>query len=278
LIQRSFARSVVGAVCLLPLVACFGRGEQVRLAGTVERTTIELALPVSETLLERAAQPGQRVERGQTLLRFDATVAQAEVDAAQAELRATDAGLAEARAEFARAEGLRAARVVAAADFGRARARLDVAEGEAAARRAALAAAGKKLADLTVQAPAAGVVDELPFDPGERVPAGSIVAVLVVDDPPWVRVWLPAPAAARVALGARAAVEVDGLAAPLQGRLVEVARAPAYTPHFALTEREGAHLVYPARVLIENAPAGLRPGLPARVILTAAAGAPPAPG
>jgi HlyD family secretion protein len=93
------------------------------------------------------------------------------------------------------------------------------------------------------------------------------VAVILADSPPWVRVWLPARIVTRTPVGSSARVRVHGLDKDLTGRLIEVAREPEFTPHFALSEREREHLVYRARVEIVDAPPGLRPGLPAEVHL-----------
>jgi HlyD family secretion protein len=82
-----------------------------------------------------------------------------------------------------------------------------------------------------------------------------------------VRVWLPARAVARTKPGNPARIEIEGLDGRLPGRVLDIAREPEFTPHYALTERESAHLVYETRVVIDEAPEGLRPGLPARVRL-----------
>jgi HlyD family secretion protein len=62
-----------------------------------------------------------------------------------------------------------------------------------------------------------------------------------------------------------AEVRIDGISGPLRARVLDLAREPAYTPHYALTERERVYLVYQARIEIEDAPAALRPGAPAEV-------------
>jgi HlyD family secretion protein len=144
---------------------------------------------------------------------------------------------------------------------------------EAHARRreaeALLAAAIKRRQDLELKAPAAGTLDQIPFEPGERVPAGAVVAVILEDGDPWVRVWIPEDRFARVGPGTRAEIRIDGLAGTLGGHVLDVAREPEFTPHYALTERDRVHLVYEARVRIEDAPAGIRPGLPAEVRIPA---------
>jgi HlyD family secretion protein len=118
-----------------------------------------------------------------------------------------------------------------------------------------------------VLAPVAGTVDQLPFDAGERVAAGAVVAVLLADGKPWVRVWVPERVVARVAIGTPATIRVDGFGAPMHGRVLDVAREASFTPHYALTERERVHLVYQTRIEIDDAPPVLRPGAPAEVRL-----------
>jgi HlyD family secretion protein len=110
----------------------------------------------------------------------------------------------------------------------------------------------------------AGVVDQIPFDPGERVPVGAVVAVLLADGAPWVRVWVPERAVARIGPGTAASIRIDGVGR-LEGRVLDVAHEAAYTPHYALTERERVHLVYESRVELVGAPAELRPGVAAEV-------------
>jgi HlyD family secretion protein len=93
----------------------------------------------------------------------------------------------------------------------------------------------------------------------------EVVAVLHAEGPPWVRVWCPARAVARLSLGSSAEVRVQGIERLFHGRVIDIAREPEFTPHFALTEREREHIVYQTRVEIVDAPVGLRPGLPAEV-------------
>ena len=111
-------------------------------------------------------------------------------------------------------------------------------------------------------------MDQLPFEVGERVPAGGVVAVIQTDERPWIRVWLPSRAVGMLGGEAEAEVSIEGFDEAIPGRLLDVAREAEFTPHYALTERESAHLVYQARILLDEAPAELRPGLPARVRLS----------
>ncbi len=257
--------SVIAAIAL-SLGAC-GRSSTFHLAGTVERTTIEVAAPVSAEIVEIGVERGQRVETGAVLALLDSSVALAELRAFEAAHAAAQAALTEAEHEFTRVEALGRRRVASPQEVDRARRQRDEALARVAEKEARIAQARKLLEDRTIQAHAAGVVDQLPFEEGERVPAGGVVAVLQTESEPWVRIWMPARAVTRITDAARAEVEIIGLDRKLNGRLADVAREPEFTPHYALTERESAHLVYRARVILADAPADLRPGVPATVKL-----------
>ncbi len=254
------------AAALLVLGGCGGDGV-FELVGTVERTTLELAAPVSEVIVEIPAELGSRVEAGEVVVRLDTEVAEAELVAAQAALAAAEANVLEAMEGYNRAERLARSRVGSKADLDRARSARDEVLATVAERKARIAQAERRLEDLTMRPLAGGVVDQLPFEVGERVPAGGVVAVIQTDDQPWVRVWLPARAVGMLGGEAEIEVRIEGFDEPLAGRLLDVAREPEFTPHYALTERESAHLVYQARMALDDAPAELRPGLAARVRL-----------
>jgi HlyD family secretion protein len=132
-----------------------------------------------------------------------------------------------------------------------------------------LVAARKRQRDLELRTPVDGVVDQIPFDVGERVPAGAVLAVVLSDEPPWVRVWVPETSFVRVLPGTDALIRIDGIDGEIHGSVVDVAREPEFTPHYALTERDRVHLVYETRVRMSDAPPTLRAGVPAQVRILA---------
>ncbi|HSR69923.1 MAG TPA: efflux RND transporter periplasmic adaptor subunit [Acidobacteriota bacterium] len=261
-------RGIATLVVLLAALAGCSGGETFELVGTVERKNIELAAPVSEVIVDIPVQVGQRVEAGELIAQLDVEVAEAELRARQAVYQAAQATLTEEQKDFQRVEGLRRANVTATSELDRARRERDEAQAALAESAARLKQSEKRLADLSIRSRADGVVDQIPFDEGERVPAGGVVAVVLADENPWVRVWLPARAAARVRPGLEAAVRVQGLDGSFAGRIVDIAREPEFTPHYALTEEERAHLVFETRIELLDAPAELRPGVAAQVNLT----------
>jgi HlyD family secretion protein len=193
---------------------------------------------------------------------------------ARAQLAGAEGALETARHELARAEQLaqadyasrarldQARMVFATARASRdaARARLEaletgsraeeIARGRSAlaAAEAALAEAELRFARLSVRAPRAGFVDALPIELGERPPPGAALAVLVADGAPWARVHVPEPLRATLRPGARARVFVDGHAEPFEGRLRYVSHDAAFTPYYALTQRDRSRLSYLAEV------------------------------
>jgi len=253
---------------LVAVAACGGDPSALQVVGTVERTLIEVVAPVSETVVALPVRRGEHVVSGAVLARLDSTLAEAQVARAEAALMGAQTAGTIADHDLARLQGLRRSRVASEQDLERAQLAHDEAEARLREAEATLTAAHKQLTDLTLAAPSAGVVDQLPFDVGERVPAGGVLAVVLDDAAPWVRVWIPEQLVSRVVPGQTARIRIDGLDGALVGRLLDVAHEPEFTPHYALTERDRVHLVYEARVLIDEAPPGLRPGLPAEVDLS----------
>jgi len=174
-----------------------------------------------------------------------------------------------AREERARVQELRRKRVASQQQLERSELAFDEAKARLDEAEALAAAADKRRRDLDLTSPVNGVVDQLPYDEGERVPAGAVLVVVLADGKPWVRVWIPETSYVRVLPGTPAEIRIDGIAGVLRGNVLDVARESEFTPHYALTERDRVHLVYETRVEIEDAPATLRPGLPARVHILA---------
>ena len=106
---------------------------------------------------------------------------------------------------------------------------------------------------LVVRATRAGVIDALPYKAGERPPRGGTVVVLLADTPAFARVYVPEPERARVLPRARAQIVVDGVDAPLEGFVRWVASDAAFTPYFALTQRDRSRLAFLAEVEITDA-------------------------
>lgn len=120
---------------------------------------------------------------------------------------------------------------------------------------------------LTTEAPADGIVDSILFEPGERPAAGQPMLVFLSGAQPYARVYIPESIRVSIAPGTAARVHVDGLAGPIDGRVRWVASEAAFTPYFALTERDRGRLSFAAKIDIEpDAALGRLPdGVPVEV-------------
>ena len=211
--------------------------------------------------------------------------ARAQVAAAQAQAR-------DAQAYYARLQPLGRRQLVAAADVDRARAAagnaqaqvrateaaLDelvhgtrgeqIAQGEAAVRVAQAQAASQQatLEKLSVVAPRDAVVDTLPYKLGDQAPVGSPLAVLLVGDAPYARIYVPEQQRAKVHVGDAARVFVAGSDQALAGRVRAIRSEPGFTPYYALVGKDAARLSYLAEVALGGQDAAKLPaGLPVRV-------------
>lgn len=135
---------------------------------------------------------------------------------------------------------------------------------QAEARRAVLA---HDLDRLRLKAPTDAIADTRLFEIGERPAAGQPVYILLAGEQPHARVYLPQALRANVAIGDDANIYVDGIAGPIRGRVRWIASESAYTPYFALTERDRDRLSYLAKVDVVDYGQRLPDGLPVEVEL-----------
>ncbi|TYT27632.1 HlyD family efflux transporter periplasmic adaptor subunit [Luteimonas viscosa] len=213
------------------------------------------------------------------------------VDQARANLAATQAQARDARAYYARLRPLGTRQLVAAAEVDRARAAAGNADAQVAAARAALAeldngvrpeqvaqaeaalaaaeaqlrAQSATTGRLDVVAPRAGRIDSLPYRLGDEAPVGAPLAVMLVGEAPYARVYVPEPLRAGIDVGDAATVLVGAEGERrYDGRVRMIRSEPTFTPYYALTGKDAARLSYLAEVELADA-ADLPAGLPLRV-------------
>jgi len=135
------------------------------------------------------------------------------------------------------------------------------------AAQALLASEQKKLSDLTIVATRDGVLDNLPWNLGERVTIGSPLVVMVAGKAPFARVYVPEPYRVKLSLNDKLVVRVDGLQKTIEGKLRWISTEPAFTPYYALNQEERARLMYLAEVQLPESAENLPSGVPVQVEL-----------
>jgi len=126
-------------------------------------------------------------------------------------------------------------------------------------------AAAVDLQRHTLRAPIDGVADSRLFETGERPVPGQPVIVMLAAGQPHARVYVPEALRVRVAAGTPARIRVDGLEEPIEGRVRWVSSEAAFTPYYALTERDRGRLTYLAKVDLLTDRARLPDGVPVEV-------------
>ena len=143
----------------------------------------------------------------------------------------------------------------------------ELAQAEQAVKRAEARLDGARI-DLerhAMRAPVKGILDSRLFERGERPQVGQPVLVLLAGEQPYARVFVPENFRVRVAAGTPALVYVDGLADPLRGETRWVSGEAAFTPYYALTERDRGRLSYVAKIDITDDRPRLPDGVPVEV-------------
>ena len=233
---------------------------------------------------------------GQAQARLDELVRgprQEQISQARANLAGASRDIEFRRTQFQRAKDLLEKELATPETRDRAKAELDAAEANLELRRAQLqellagttveelaqaeqslhqAQARRDSASVDVErhrlvAPVDGLFDSRLFEPGERPPAGQPVAVMLGGRQPYARIYVPERLRARLRPGTDARIAVDGIDAAIGGRVRWVAHEAAFTPYFALTERDRGRLTYLAKVDIEEQRERLPDGVPVEVEL-----------
>ncbi|MGY3569530.1 HlyD family secretion protein [Vibrio paucivorans] len=182
-------------------------------------------------------------------------ISQSEKDTALASRDSAKAELESANEEFSKlTAGSRPE------DIEQAKAQLDAALADVALQK-------QKLSELTIVATRDGILDNLPYNLGERVPVNGVVAVIQASRVPYARVYVPASHRIDFVPGKSVLVNVDGLDAPVAGKVRWVATEPSFTPYYALTEDERSRLMYLAEVDLEPSAQNLPSGVPTQIDL-----------
>ncbi|WP_066739543.1 HlyD family secretion protein [Cupriavidus sp. D384] len=134
------------------------------------------------------------------------------------------------------------------------------------AARAALAQAEWKLSRKSVNATVPGLVYDVPFRPGEWVPAGSAVVRMLPPGNVKVRFYVPEAVVGSLKNGQAITIHCDGCAAPVAARVTYVSNEAEYTPPVIYSNETRRKLVFliEARPSAADAPK-LRPGQPVEV-------------
>lgn len=236
------------AQAALELLLQGNRAEQIA-AAAARLAQAKLRRADSERQLNRAKQ-----------LRVQKLVAQAELDASELSSQLAQAQYADAAQQLQELQAGSRPEQVSQARFA-----LESAQQSLNVER-------KLLADLTLVASRDGVLEDLPYHIGERVPQGAALAVIAADAAPYARVYLPQTALSQFRIGQQVQIRVDGQSQPIAGIVRKIATEASFTPYFALHQAERAHLMYVTEISLHTE-LTLATGLPVQLELPESADA-----
>jgi membrane fusion protein YbhG len=247
----------------------------------------------TQRLEPRAASREAQVRaQREVVARLEAGNRPEEVRKAKADLEAAQADLENADLTYKRVILLNTQGVDPAQRKDDTRAALDVAKARAAAAREAydlmvlgprkediaaakatlqvyeadLALARRELADAQLYAPTNGVIRNRLLEPGDMASPQKAVFTLALDDPVWVRAYVPEKDLGKIRTGMKAEVTTDSFAGKRYPAWIGfISPTAEFTPKAVETAEVRTKLVYEVRAFVANPQGELRLGMPAEV-------------
>ena len=130
---------------------------------------VKINAEVSGELIDLPVREGQRVKKGQLLVRIKPDAYQAQYERFQAALAIADANLKKAEADYKRVGGLFEKKLVSEADMDFAKATYQSARAQFDQAQASIKEAKETLSKTTIYSPMDGIVSQLKSELGERV-------------------------------------------------------------------------------------------------------------
>jgi RND family efflux transporter MFP subunit len=192
--------------------------------GIVEaRVQSDLGFRVGGKILERSVDVGQRVQKGQVLMRLDPVDLKLSFAAQQANVEAARAKYIQTKADEARAAVLLETRAVSRQEYDQARAALETAKAQLDAAEAQARVSNNSSEYAVLTADSDGVIVRTLSEPGQVVAAGQTVIQLAHDGPREAVINLPE--AVRPDLGTTASARLYGQDRIYQAKLRQLSDA-----------------------------------------------------
>jgi len=182
-----------------------------------------------------------------------------QVDDAEARVRGSEAQLAGAHAQLNLV--LRGSRIED----------IEAQQATLASAQARLAKARTALADTTLIAPSRGIISVRAREVGAIVQAGQTVYTLVLNEPVWIRAYVPQPRLGRIKPGMSVKVQIDSMPGKqYDGTVGFISPDAEFTPKTVQTEQVRDDLVYRIRIIANDPDNVFRQGMPVTVNIPAA--------
>ena len=133
-------------------------------------------------------------------------------------------------------------------------------------KRAELELLRRRKVDSELRAPASGTIRSRVLEPGETATPERPAFTVALDDPKWVRAWVPEPELGRIALGQRATIHSDSFGGrSYEGWIGFISPVAEFTPKTVETDELRTLLVYEVHVFVKDPGHELPLGIPVTV-------------
>ncbi|UQZ87889.1 secretion protein HlyD [Deltaproteobacteria bacterium Smac51] len=215
-----------------------------------EIAAIEAQIAQARAALENSASNYKRIQA----LYASRTTPKSQLDAARAE----------AEADAAKVEQLESQLATALSPTGRDE-QIAAQAAKVAALEAAVEQAQWRLDEKVVAAPAAGLVFDIFFRPGEWVGAGNPVVRFLPPENVKVRFFVPEAAFSGLSHGQKVALSMDGRSEPVAAVISYLAPEAEYSPPVIYSNERREKLLFMVEARPVEAASGLKPGQPVTV-------------
>lgn len=177
---------------------------------------------VAGEVREVLVREGEAVKEGQILIRMDTSEYQARVDQARGSLLAARGQLDIATKARDNNKALLDKGFISKNAFDNASSQFDIARANVESAKGALDVAQKALGDTVIRAPISGLISSRTIQPGEKVSADNRLLDVVDLRQMEMEAAVPAGDIMNVALGQEVQVKVEGMSAPLAGKVARI--------------------------------------------------------
>jgi HlyD family secretion protein len=235
-------------------------------SGYAEGEFVYVSSPLGGEVQALSVQRGDQAKKDAPLFVLEREEERAARAEAEETLRESRTRLDKARLDFDRAKSLRDKRVTSPEDFDVAQQALLGAQHSSAARQRGLDQADWRYAQKEQTAPIGGLVYDTYYRPGEWVSAGTPVLSLLPPEYLKARFFVPESDLGKFSSGTPVEIRMDGLPAPLAGRVTFVSPRAEYTLPIIYSRENRHKLVFLVEASLAPEDASrLHPGAPLEV-------------
>ena len=219
-------------------------------SGTIEAEQVAITPQTTGRIVQAPAEEGVPVKRGDVLYKLDPSIAQLQLEQAQAGVRAASANYTHVKKDSGSTS----------ADKAAAKAQLDQAN-------VAVRMAEVQVGYATVQSPIDGTLSNVIANAGENAVPGNNLAIVSNPASLTVTIYVAENRIGEVKVGQKGTLTTDSTTKSYNTEVVFVGSQAEFTPASIETKDQRVKLVYQVKCRITDPDAALKAGMPADVVL-----------